>query len=402
MFGFMQLPSPEAPTAPPERTPLVTSLLDTAIRFGLWGALLVGVAEPLRRQPLEQILPVLLIFGIIGAGYLLLSTDGVARALRVSGQSHPLLMALPPLLLLVPVIAANRASSAPVDLPDALAAFIFVFLPPALALINTPRLRASDAGVGLVAVAAPLTLALARGQALTPTDAALRLGAFALPVLLLALTNRAQKERLNFLLLCAALMLWYAVEFDALPDVILPPMQAANGGMYFKLAVLPIFLYTLALAGKFEGLGLRFGPTLKGAGSVALNTVLAAVIILPLALLTGFVVFNWTAPTPQDAALRFVTIYLAIALPEEILFRGMLLRYLNHTLGWKPIAVIALSALIFGASHLDNPPLVGLYFIFATIAGIFYARAFLSTRTVTAAATVHALVDWIWSVAFPR
>ena len=65
--------------------------------------------------------------------------------------------------------------------------------------------------------------------------------------------------------------------------------------MYFKLAVLPVFLYALALAGKFEGLGLRFAPTLKGAGSVALNTTLAAVIILPLALITGFVAFNWSA-----------------------------------------------------------------------------------------------------------
>ena len=94
----MQLPSPEAPAVPPAPTPLVTSLLDTAIRFGLWGALLVGVAEALRRQPLEQILPVLLIFGVIGAGYLLLSTDGVARALRAAGQAHPLTMALLPLL----------------------------------------------------------------------------------------------------------------------------------------------------------------------------------------------------------------------------------------------------------------------------------------------------------------
>jgi hypothetical protein len=165
MFGFMQLPSPEAPTAPPERTPLVTSLLDTAIRFGLWGALLVGVAEPLRRQPLEQILPVLLIFGIIGAGYLLLSTDGVARALRVSGQSHPLLMALPPLLLLVPVMPPTarvpRRWTFPMRWPPS------SFLPPALALINTPAC-ALDAGVGPVAVAAPLTLALAAGRRSPP------------------------------------------------------------------------------------------------------------------------------------------------------------------------------------------------------------------------------------------
>lgn len=398
----MQLPSPEAPPPAPEPAPIIASLLDIVIRFALWGALLLGVAQPLGGLPLAQILPNLLIFGALGAGYLLLSADGVARAIQKAGKAYPLPMALPPLLLLAPIVAAGRATNAPVDLADALAAFIFIFLPPALALINTPRLRAADIGIGLIAVAAPLTLAFARGQTLTNTDLVLRAGAFALPVLLLVLTSRAQKERLNFLMLCAGLMMWYAVEFGALPSVVLPPMAAESGNQYFKLAVLPVFLYALALGGKFEGLGLRFAPTLKGAGAVAINTALAAVIVLPLALLTGFITFNWTAPTPHDALLRLLTIYLTIALPEEILFRGFLLRYLNRALGWKPIAIVVLSSLIFGASHLDNPPLVGLYFIFATIAGVFYARTFLSTRTVTAAATVHALVDWIWSLAFAR
>lgn len=396
----MQSPSPEAPAAPTDRA--AAKLIDLVIRFGLWGALLLGVAEPLRQHPLGQNLPVLVIFGVLGAAYLLLSTDKVSGALRNAGRANPLLMALPPLALLGPYIAANRATTAPIELADALAAFIFVFLPPALALINTPRLRTSDAGIGLVCVAAPLTLAIARGQNLTTTDVALRLGAFALPVLLLIFTTRAQKERLNFLLLCAALMLWYAIEFGALPKVVLPPLNVGQGGDYFRLAVVPLFLYTLAIGGKFEGLGLRFAPTRTGAVAVAVNTALAAVVILPLALLTGFITFTWTSPGPVEALSRFVTLYLLVALPEEILFRGLLLRHLNHTLGWRPAAVVALSALIFGASHLNNPPLVGLYLIFAAIAGVFYARAFVSTRNIAAAATVHALVDWIWAIAFSR
>lgn len=396
----------DAPSAPELRPPAaaspLTALLEASLRLLLLAGLLVSVVLPLQGHPPAQLVPALMIFGVLGAGYLLLSTDGVARGVRAAGQRHPLLMALPPLLLLLPVLAVNRAANTPADLTSALSALIFAFLPPALALINTPRLRLSDVGIGLVAVAAPLTLSVAKGQVLGGTEIALRLGAFALPVLLLIFTTREQKARLNFLLLCAALMLWYGVEFGALPDVVLPPMGDADGGQYFRLAVLPLFLYTLALGGKFEGLGLRFAPAARDVAPVLGYTAAALVLLLPAALLTGFVTFRWTAPAPVTAALELVGIYLTIALPEEILFRGFLLRYFNHSLAWSPAAIVALSALVFGAAHLNNPPQVGLYFVLATIAGVIYARVFLATRSVTASATVHALVDWIWTLAFPR
>ncbi len=47
----------------------------------------------------------------------------------------------------------------------------------------------------------------------------LRLGAFALPALLILLTTREQKSRLNFYFASAVLFMWYSVEFGAVPDV---------------------------------------------------------------------------------------------------------------------------------------------------------------------------------------
>ncbi len=93
-------------------------------------------------------------------------------------------------------------------------------------------------------------------------------------------------------------------------------------------------------------------------------------------------------------------IFLFIALPEEILFRGVIHRYLERVLRWSPLATLILSSVIFGAAHLNNPPNVGYYFILATIAGIFYGRTFVRTGKVVPAALVHLAVDWMWSVFF--
>ena len=93
-------------------------------------------------------------------------------------------------------------------------------------------------------------------------------------------------------------------------------------------------------------------------------------------------------------------IFLFIALPEEILFRGVIHRYLERVLRWSQLATLLLSSVIFGAAHLNNPPNVGTYFLLATLAGIFYGRTFLRTGKVVPAAMVHLAVDWMWSVVF--
>jgi membrane protease YdiL (CAAX protease family) len=95
-----------------------------------------------------------------------------------------------------------------------------------------------------------------------------------------------------------------------------------------------------------------------------------------------------------------VGIFLLVALPQEILFRGTILTYIEDAFQWPPALVIGASSLLFGAAHLNNPPNVGWYFALATLAGIFYARVFLATRNVTASAAVHAAVNWLWWLLF--
>ncbi len=225
----------------------------------------------------------------------------------------------------------------------------------------------------------------------------MRIGAFMLPVLLLLLTRREQKQRLNFLFVCAVLSLWYAVEFDAFPLVTIAPDISLG---YFQLAVVPLFLYVLAAAGRFGKLGLNFQPSPRNISIASTNLGLFAVIAVPLGLITGYLTPQYASPTLIEAIGRALGIFLLVALPEEILFRGAILTYVEDTFQWPPALVIGATSVLFGAAHLNNPPNVFWYFLLATLAGIFYARVFIATRNITASAAVHAAVNWIWWLLF--
>lgn len=377
--------------------------MDLVARFVLFGLLMgiliqqMGVAQP------EDLVYPLMIFGALAAGYLLLSVSSVATFIRQQAIDQPLPTALLPIVLLMPVIVFARSNET-FDITELLFTGVLLILPVSLAVLNVPQLRAGDVSLGLITVAFPILLPFVREPSsadmtspLTTIDIAMRIGAFLLPVLLLLFTRREQKQRLNFLFVCAALSLWYAAEFDAFPRVVISPEISIT---YFQLAVVPLFLYMLAAAGRFEKLGLNFQPSARNISIASTNLGLFAVIAIPLGLVTGFLTVQYAGPTPIEAIGRAVGIFLIVALPEEILFRGSILTYLEDTFAWSPALVIGVSSVLFGAAHLNNPPNVGWYFVLATLAGVFYARAFMATRNVTASAAVHAAVNWIWWLLF--
>src|SRR5439155_226599 len=91
-----------------------------------------------------------------------------------------------------------------------------------------------------------------------------------------------------------------------------------------------------------------------------------------------------------------VGVFLIIALPEELLFRGFLQTGLERTLRsrWRGLA---LTAVLFGLSHWNHPPVPNWpYVLLATLAGVFYGLAFQAQRRLLAAAVTHALVDTTW------
>jgi membrane protease YdiL (CAAX protease family) len=263
---------------------------------------------------------------------------------------------------------------------------------------NEEALTPVQAVAGLAVLLIPLGADVVFGARPDATGIALRLGAFALPALLILLTTREQKSRLNFYFASAVLFMWYSVEFGAVPDVGLPIGAALIG--YMKLALIVLFLYVVTLSNRLPEVGFTFSLNRRDWREALINFALFAVIALPFGLITGFVKPSTALPSLLEIIGRGIAIFLFIALPEEILFRGVIHRYLERVLRWSQLATLILSSVIFGASHLNNPPNVGYYFILATLAGIFYGRTFLRTGKVIPAAIVHLSVDWIWNVLF--
>ena len=389
-----------APSATP-RSASAAQWFDWVIRLALWAVAVAAFAVKLGGDLAnsEVLLPLLIVAGLM-AVYLLASVSALARRLYAWAQAEPVAMSVMPLLLLAPYVFYGRLFGT-FEASDLLTAGVLLFMPTALAVINTGRLRVADASLGLIVVAMPLVLPLTNyqtGAVVTTTDVLLRIGAFALPMLLLILTSRKQRANLNFLFVCAILSLWYSIEFNAFPGFDLPGQL--TGLSYFHLAAICTFLYIVAVSGRFDRLGLSFSPTPRGLSIVASNLALFALIAIPVGLVTRFIVPGAVATSAADALAHAFTIFIAVALPEELLFRGTVLQYLDDTFRWPQAQTIVISALIFGAAHLNNPPNAGWYFVLATVAGVFYARAYIATKNVTASATLHTAVNWIWALVF--
>jgi uncharacterized protein len=100
------------------------------------------------------------------------------------------------------------------------------------------------------------------------------------------------------------------------------------------------------------------------------------------------------------AALRWIGIFFFTAVPEELFFRAWVQNLLERRVGRR--AALGIASVIFGLSHFNkrSAHFNWRYVLLATIAGIFYGRAWREQRRVPASAITHTCVDWIWSLWF--
>jgi membrane protease YdiL (CAAX protease family) len=131
------------------------------------------------------------------------------------------------------------------------------------------------------------------------------------------------------------------------------------------------------------------------------NFLMFAVIAIPLGLSIHFIHYSFTIRKLYTSAPVFLGIFFFTALPEEFLFRGLIQNWIERVSGRRILSLI-IASIIFGASHLNNgPPIPNYrYFLMASIAGIFYGRAWRNSRSLMASSLTHALVDTVWSVVF--
>ena len=129
------------------------------------------------------------------------------------------------------------------------------------------------------------------------------------------------------------------------------------------------------------------------------------VILLPIGFLTGFFVWNPQIDI-ENILVGFIGIWLTIALPEEVVFRGVAQHQLTERAPfkdkqrWKFIVLIIVS-IIFGLTHWNNTyaQFIWVYILLASIAGIIYGISWWRGGLFSAM-FVHTLIDWVWALLF--
>ena len=125
-----------------------------------------------------------------------------------------------------------------------------------------------------------------------------------------------------------------------------------------------------------------------------------APVVIALGLALGFIHPHKNLPSPGRALLSWVGIFVFVAVLEELFFRAWVQNLLERRVGRRAALVIA--SVLFGLSHFNkrSAHFNWRYVLLATIAGIFYGRAWREQRRVAASAITHTFVDWLWYLWF--
>ena len=209
-----------------------------------------------------------------------------------------------------------------------------------------------------------------------------------------------QAKEQEFILTWTDLLLWMVlwIPFDLRWYMGMLP-TGSDSYAWFSVA-----LSVIAIIGwngyRGAGIGYNLVPKLKDFRIVGLSMVLIMAFVVPPGLLTGFLTFSM----PQSYNIpklifQFIGLFLTVALPEELFFRGILLGGMEKMFSKKWIPLV-ISSLAFGLMHWNNVNTLSTqitYVSLAAVAGVGYGWAYRkSGNNLIAAILVHTLVDWTW------
>ena len=208
--------------------------------------------------------------------------------------------------------------------------------------------------------------------------------------------NRAKEFELNWSDIALWLLIWIPFDFRWY-DGLQPNLDYSWWS---------ITISVIAVIGWFGFRGADIGynlvPKFKDFTIAILAIAMISIVVIPLGLATGFLSFG--IPESYDIpklTAHFIGLFLTVALPEELFFRGILLRGLEKVSSkkWIPLVV---SSLAFGLMHWNNMNDLSMqitYISLATVAGLGYGWAYKkSGNNLFAAILAHALLDWIWKL----
>ena len=174
-----------------------------------------------------------------------------------------------------------------------------------------------------------------------------------------------------------------------------PGLRALN-----ELLLVDVGLYGFLAIRQLSGTGFDFHLRWNDWKTGLRELLFFTPIVLALGLALGFIHPHRNLPGIGGGLLRWIAIFFFTAVPEELFFRAWVQNLLERRIGRNAALVIA--SVLFGLSHFNkrSAHFNWRYVLLATIAGIFYGRAWRQHQRVPASAITHASVDWIWGLWF--
>ncbi len=252
----------------------------------------------------------------------------------------------------------------------------------------------------LLLALAPLLL----GTKMRPDVIAIRQTIYYVLVPALAMTLRGRMKRGQDLMTALAILaIWLPIEFDWLPI----PKASITPALNVPMAELTGIVTTLLLFDLIhptKGLGVEWHWSWHDVKHALLGLGAFALVGIPLGLALDFLRFEPSYPGTADLLLGLLAGYFFVALPEEVLFRGII----QNTIGQRtkrPWLSLVAASVIFGLAHLNNNTRgYGVpnwaYAGMAGLAGLCYGWAWLRSQKTTVSALTHASVNALWWILF--
>jgi uncharacterized protein len=251
---------------------------------------------------------------------------------------------------------------------------------------------------GVIALLVPLFAVLIYSFAVTGEWKWLLAGAaYAIVPALLLARNRAESPGIwqDYL---AVAIIWLPVEFRWMYRIFPYPPQLTH--IITILMGVCTGVAAFVLLRRLEGVGYEVAWGGGFGWIVAINIVLFGVIAVPLGIRIGFLTYAPSLAHLHSLPVSALGILLFTAWPEEFLFRGLLQNLFSRTFRNQWAGLICASV-VFGFSHILHGPFPNWkYVLLATIAGIFYGRAWMKSGSLLPSTLVHAIVDISWHVLF--
>jgi membrane protease YdiL (CAAX protease family) len=166
-----------------------------------------------------------------------------------------------------------------------------------------------------------------------------------------------------------------------------------------KLLLVDTALYAFLVVRPLGGVGYDFRFRTRDLLIGLRELFFFAPIVITLGVTLHFITPHGGLPRASTAFSDLLITFFFVAIPEELFFRGLLQNLLESRIGH--LRSLWLASTIFGLSHFNKPGSFNWrYVLLATIAGIFYGRAWRDRRRLFASATTHTLVDVLWTLWF--